>query len=352
MELTDLLRTALKHGASDIHLVPERPPFLRINGEMLPLKTDTLSSEAIQQMVFCHLSETLVEQFNQEMDLDTGLTANGIGRFRLNLLHQVDGVGAVLRVISPDIPTPEALCIEQVLLDLTLAPRGLILLTGPTGCGKTTTLACLINVINGTRKRHILTIEDPIEYLYPRLSSVVTQREVGTHAPTFGTSIRRAMRQDPDIILLGEMRDLETAGAALTLAETGHLVFGTMHTADAAQAVDRMIDLYPSYQQGQVRLQLSLILKAVVCQQLLPRADRQGMIAAREILVVNAAVANIIRQGNAHEIYSVMETNVQSGMKTLERDLSRLVHEGVVTYEAAIARANKIDLVRRRSNRG
>lgn len=351
MDLTAIMKAAVQHEASDIHLVPGRPPILRLTGEMRPLNMDTLTGDTVQQLVFPLLLDDQVAQFKSDKELDASIEVAGIGRFRINILEQIDGVGAVLRVISPVIPTPEELGLEHVLIDLTGLPRGLILATGPTGCGKSTTLASMINAINKTRRKHILTIEDPIEYVYPKATAVVTQRAVGIHSHSFGESVKHALRQDPDIILLGEMRDLETVGAALTLAETGHLVFATMHTADTAQTVERMIDVFPTHQQDQVRLQISLILKAVVCQQLLPRADKKGMVAAREIMVVNNAIANHIRQGGTHEIYAAIEVGGQWGMKTLEKDLSRLVMDDQIVYETALGRANKPDLVHARPSR-
>jgi len=222
-----------------------------------------------------------------------------------------------------------------------------VLVTGPTGSGKSTTLACLINQINETRRDHILTIEDPIEYVYPKRNCVVTQREIGGHSHSFQDSLKRALRQDPDTVLIGEMRDLETIGAALTLAETGHLVFATLHTTDAAQTVDRIIDVFPPFQQQQVRTQLSVTLRAVVCQQLVPRADGTGRVAAREIMIVNPAVANLIREGKTHQMYNVIQVGSQLGMKSLDMDLANLVRRKVITPEAAIAKANAVEVVQR-----
>lgn len=346
MDIMSMLQAAVKYGASDIHIVPGRPPILRINGEMRPLNVDSLTSEDTQRIIFGALNEKLIEKFKLEGELDTSLSAEGIGRFRVNVLEQKDGLGAVLRVIPTDIPDPEEVGLEENLINLTKTPRGMILVTGPTGSGKSTTLASMINLINKTRKEHILTIEDPIEYVYPKLNCVVTQREIGSHSNSFKEALKRALRQDPDIILIGEMRDLETIGAALTLAETGHLVFATLHTTDAAQTVDRIIDVFPAFQQQQVRTQLSVTLKAVICQQLLPLAEGKGRVAAREVMIVNPAVSNLIREGKTHQIYSAIEVGSKVGMKSLDKDLANLVRKGTITFEAAVTKANSPDMLK------
>jgi twitching motility protein PilT len=347
MDMLTLLQTAVKYGASDIHIVPERPPFFRINGDMCGLNMPPLSGAETEQIIFSKLPQGSLEKFKQEKELDLSMDAEKIGRFRVNVLEQKDGVGAVLRVIPTVIPTAEKLGIEETLMKLVDTPRGLILVTGPTGSGKSTTLACLVNQINQTKREHILTIEDPIEYVYPKGSCVITQREIGTNSKSFADSLKRSLRQDPDVILIGEMRDLETIGAALTLAETGHLVFGTLHTTDAAQTVDRIIDVFPPFQQQQIRTQLSVTLKAVVCQQLIPRADGQGRVAAREIMLMNPAVANLVREGKTHQIYSVIDIGSQSGMKSLDRDLTNLVIQGLITIESAVAHANNPEVIQR-----
>ena len=349
MDLTEILQAAVKHGASDVHIVPGRPPFLRINGTMRGLSVEPFSKEDTERMILGALREELVEKFRRDTELDTSFQADGTGRFRLNVLQQKDGLGAVLRVIPTEIPEPEEIGLDETLLKLTDLPRGIVLVTGPTGSGKSTTLASMINVINKNRKEHILTIEDPIEYLYPNGSCVVTQREIGTHSNSFKDSLKRALRQDPDVILVGEMRDLETISAALTLAETGHLVFSTLHTTDAAQTVDRIIDVFPPFQQQQVRIQLAGTLKAVVCQQLLPLATGKGRAAAREVLIVNSAVANLIREGKTHQIYSAIEVGAKFGMKSLDKDLARLVQEGTIDVEAAASKANDPDAIKRLS---
>ena len=343
MKLTDILKAAVKYGASDVHIVPERPPFVRIDGTMRAMKLDPLTGADTERLLFGALRPDLVKRFQRDGELDTSYQLEGSARFRVNLFSQADGLGAVLRIIPSDIPAPDEIGLDHTIMELTDLPRGIVLVTGPTGSGKSTTLASMLNLINGKRKDHILTIEDPIEYIYPKMSCVISQREIGTHAVSFGESLKRAMRQDPDVILVGEMRDLETISAALTLAETGHLVFSTLHTTDAAQTVDRVIDVFPPHQQQQVRTQLAGTLKAVISQQLLPRASGEGRVAAREILIVNAAVANLIREGKTHQIYSAIQMGGKLGMRTLDKDLARLVDEGVVTLEAAVAKSEDPD---------
>ena len=345
MDILEVLRAAVKYGSSDVHIVPERPPFLRINGEMKPLNIPPLTKEETQRLIFGALSEKQIEKFKVESELDTSLQAEGIGRFRINVLEQKDGIGAVLRVIAADIPEPAQVGLTDVLIGLTKIPRGMVLVTGPTGSGKSTTLASMLNLINTERREHVLTIEDPIEYVYPKRNCVFTQREIGSHSISFKDALKRALRQDPDIVLIGEMRDLETIGAALTLAETGHLVFATLHTTDAAQTVDRIIDVFPPFQQQQVRTQLSVTLKAVICQQLIPKADGKGRVAAREIMIVNSAIANLIREGKTHQIYSAIDVGGKIGMKSLDKDLVLLAKQGLITKEAAMTKCNNPQVV-------
>lgn len=345
MEIKEILRVAVKYGASDVHIVPERPPFLRINGDIRALNVEPFTKEDTQKIVFGALPERLMNKFKGERELDTSLVVEGIGRFRLNVLEQKDGIGAVLRVIPTGIPKPEEIGLNETMVGLTEFPRGMVLVTGPTGSGKSTTLACMINLINQNRKQHILTIEDPIEYVYPKLNCVVTQREIGTNSNSFSASLKRALRQDPDIVLIGEMRDLETISAALTLAETGHLVFGTLHTTDAAQTVDRIIDVFPPYQQQQIRTQLSVTLKAVISQQLIPLAEGKGRVAAREVMIVNPAISNLIREGKTHQIYTAIDVGGKFGMQSLDKNLAELYRKGIITHESAIAKANNPSLL-------
>jgi twitching motility protein PilT len=253
---------------------------------------------------------------------------------------------AVLRIISGKIPSPEELALPPVITDLANLPRGLVLVTGPTGSGKSTVLACLINLINQRRHSHILTIEDPIEFIYENKNSVVRQREIGQQSHNFAAALKHALRQDPDVVMIGEMRDLETIGAALTMAETGHLVFATLHTTDAAQTVDRIIDVFPAHQQQQIRAQLSTVLKAVICQTLLPKLNAKGRVAAREIMIVTPAIANLIREGKSHQIYGAIDTGVRVGMISLDKALLDLVKRGLISTEDAVAKANHPETLR------
>ncbi|MFW6172123.1 MAG: type IV pilus twitching motility protein PilT [Elusimicrobiota bacterium] len=347
MGIKEILLAAVKYKASDIHIVPQRPPFLRINGEMKNLNTEPISKQTSKELIYSAIPDRLIQKFEQNGELDTSVSAENIGRFRLNVLNQKDGIAAVLRVIPSEIPSPQEIGIDETIMELTNLPRGLVLVTGPTGCGKSTTIASLINIINNKRKSHILTIEDPIEYVYPKGNCVVTQREVGSHSVSFKEALKRAMRQDPDVVLVGEMRDLETISSALTIAETGHLVFATLHTTDAAQTVDRIIDVFPPFQQQQVRTQLAGVLRAVICQQLIPKKEGQGRVAAREIMIVNTAVANLIREGKVHQIYSAIESGGRIGMRSLDRDLLNLLKKGHITVESALSKSNNPDSIKR-----
>jgi twitching motility protein PilT len=338
-ELLAVLEEAVGQNASDAHLVPGRPSFLRVNGELQRYGTDRLSSADIRRLLYSVISVRAQRRFEREGELDASFAVKGLGRFRLNLYREQNGMGAVLRVIPYEIPSPEELGIGTELQRITDMPRGLVLVTGPTGSGKSTTLASLINRVNLSRRLHILTMEDPIEYVFPSGSCVVTQREVGSHTRSFAESLRRGMRQDPDVILVGEMRDLETIAATLTLVETGHLVFATLHTTDAAQSVDRIIDVFPPFQQQQVRTQLASVLRVVICQQLLPRADGLGRVAAREVMVVNPGIANLIREGKTHQIYSAIELGARTGMISLDRHLFELVRRGTLLRHDAVAKA-------------
>ncbi len=339
-EILAILEEAVAAGASDVHLVPYRQPFLRVDGELRRYGTRKLEPGQVEKMVFSLLSRQLVDRFLLEDELDTSVALGDLGRFRINVLRQKDGVASVLRVIPAQIPEPEEIGLRDPILRLVDLPRGLVLVTGPTGSGKSTTLASMANIINRTKALHILTLEDPIEYVFPTARCVVTQREIGNHSHSFKESLRRAMRQDPDIILVGEMRDLETISSALTLAETGHLVFATLHTTDAVQTIDRIIDVFPPFQQQQVRTQLSSVLRAVICQQLLPRADGQGRVAAREVMTVTPAIANLIREGKTHQIDSAIELGQGAGMKSLNAALIELARSGIIDQATAVAKAS------------
>jgi len=341
MEMIDILKACVQKGASDLHLVIGQPPMIRQDGDLKPMSEfPALTAEESRRLVYTLLSDEQRVRFEKEWELDFSVAVDQISRFRANLLVQKNGVEAVLRVISGRIPSPDDLALPQAVTDLSNLPRGLVLVTGPTGSGKSTTLACLVNQINLKRRSHILTIEDPIEFVYENKNSVVRQREIGSQSRSFAAALKHALRQDPDVVLIGEMRDLETIGAALTMAETGHLVFGTLHTTDAAQTVDRIIDVFPAYQQQQVRTQLSSVLKAVVSQTLIPRFNAKGRVAAREIMMVTSAISNLIREGKSHQIYGAIETGARVGMISLDKSLQDLVKRGIISAEEAAAKAN------------
>lgn len=347
MEMTEILKTAVSKGASDIHIVVGRPPMIRERGEIKPLEGfPVVTADESKRLVYSILYDAQRAKLEQNWELDCSFAIPGISRFRVNAFIQKNGTEAVLRVISSKIPTPEEINLPQSVLQFADLPRGLVLVTGPTGSGKSTTLACLINLINQKRHEHILTIEDPIEFVYEGQKCIVRQREVGQQTKSFANALKYALRQDPDIVLIGEMRDLETISAALTISETGHLAFGTLHTTDAAQTVDRIIDVFPPHQQQQVRVQLAGTLKGVVSQVLIPKANGVGRVAAREIMVVTPAIANLIREGKTHQIYSAIETGAKHGMISLDRALLNLVRSGEILLEDAVAKAHNPDFLR------
>lgn len=347
MEMVEILKTAVQRGASDIHLVIGHPPMARVRGAIVSLEEyPVINAEESRKLIYEILDDEQRTKFEQNWELDCSFSLRDVSRFRVNVLMQKNGAEAVLRVISSKIPMPEELGLGPSITQFSEIPRGLVLVTGPTGSGKSTTLASLINIINRKRSEHILTIEDPIEFVYEGQSCIVRQREVGQQTKSFTSALKYALRQDPDVVLIGEMRDLETISAALTIAETGHLAFATLHTTDAAQTVDRIIDVFPPHQQQQVRVQLSVTLKGVVSQTLLPKSDGVGRVAAREIMVVTPAIANLIREGKTHQIYSAIETGAKFGMISLDRALVNLVNEGQVNMEDAIAKAHNPDYVR------
>ncbi len=347
MEFIDILQEAVLLNASDVHLLIGKPPMIRMRGEILPLKKfPVLTAEETKRLIYSILYDDQKQKFEEHLELDCSFAIKDLARFRVNVLKQRNGVECVLRVISSKIPTPDALRLPPAIIELINLPRGLILVTGPTGSGKSTTLACLIQLINEKFTDHILTIEDPIEFVYESANSIIRQREVGQSTHSFQNALRSALRQDPDVILVGEMRDLETISLAITAAETGHLCFGTLHTTDAAQTVDRIIDVFPTSQQQQVRVQLSTVLRAVVCQTLLPRKETDERIAAREIMIVTPAISNLIREGKTHMIPNAIETGGKFGMISLDKALIDLVKSGLITNEDAVAKANNPDTVR------
>jgi len=327
--------------ASDVHITPGFPPAIREKGQIEPMAGfPVLNGQQTREVVYGILNDDQRKRFENDQQLDFAYAIPGVARFRVNCFFQRGSVSAAFRLVPQEIPSLDSLGVPQVLRDLTRKPRGFVLVTGPTGSGKSTTLAAMIDVINQERQDHILTIEDPIEFLHRHKSSIVNQREIGSDAPDFALGLRAALRQDPDVILVGEMRDLETISTALTAAETGHLVFATLHTQSTAQTVDRIIDVFPPEQQGQVRTQLSIALQGIVTQQLLPTLDGQGRVVACEVLIPTPAVRNLIREGKTHQIYGALQTSGAVGMQTMDADLARLVRTGKVSRALAEQRAS------------
>jgi twitching motility protein PilT len=331
--LDDLLKLTKQHNASDLHLTSGSPPYLRIHGEMLRLNYKSVSAEVCQGLIFEILTERQRESFQENMELDFSHSVRGLGRFRVNVFMQRNGLGAVFRLIPENIQTISELGLPDQILDLVDVSEGLVLVTGPTGSGKSTTLASIIHTINERERAHIITIEDPIEFVHHNKQSLINQREVSSHTHSFSNALRAALREDPDIILVGEMRDLETMSLALTAAETGHLVFATLHTNSAVKTVDRIIDVFPEGQQGQIRSMLSESLRGIVAQALLPRADGKGRAAVAEILFNVPAVANLIREGKGYQIASVMQTGRAHGMLTFESSVNELTRSGLITRD-------------------
>jgi twitching motility protein PilT len=331
-------------GASDLHITAASAPAARVRGELKPLAdAEVLDPDATQSLLYRILTTEQQKRFELDRQLDFSYDVPGTARFRVNVFQQRASVAAVFRVIPDQLKTLEELALPDVLRGLTTLPRGLILVTGPTGSGKSTTLAALIDEINRNRTDHIITIEDPVEFVHRHKQCIVNQREIGTDAPSFGLALRAALRQDPDVILLGEMRDLETIGTALTAAETGHLVFGTLHTQSAPSTIDRIIDVFPAEQQEQIRTQIAGALQGVVTQTLLPTADGRGRVPALEIMLPDDAIRNLIRQGKIEQIYSYMQTGSRSGMQTMEQSLAELVSRRIVAPSEAIGRSSRRD---------
>src|SRR4029434_1707353 len=341
MDLADLLKHAVEHGASDLHLTAMRPPMVRISGKLVPSGFDTeLTPDDTKALVYSILTDDQNAKFEEERELDFSIGIPGVSRFRVNVFMQRGCVSGVFRTIGENIPTCEELGLSEPVQQLALLPRGLVCVTGPTGCGKSTTLAAMINLVNQQREGHIITIEDPIEFLHPHIRSTINQRELGSDTYSFPRALKAVLREDPNVILVGEMRDLETIAAALTLAETGHLVLSTLHTQDAASTVDRIIDVFPPYQQEQIRVMLASTLKGVVSQVLLPKTDGPGRVAAREIMVATPAISALIREGKTHQIYSAIQTGSSHGMCTMEKSLAELHEAGLVTEEDALSKSN------------
>lgn len=351
MDMFEILSKAYQMGASDIHIVIGKPPLMRLKGQIVPVDINIpeITSEVSKTLIYSILYAEQRQKFEENLELDCSFELKNVARFRVNVFMQKNGVEAVLRIIPSIIPLPSEIGLTDAVVDFINLPRGLVLVTGPTGSGKSTTLACLINLIVNSKPYNIITIEDPIEFSFTSNVAVVRQREVGTSTKSFANALRSALREDPDVILVGEMRDLETISLAITAAETGHLVFATLHTNDAPSTVDRIIDVFPPHQQQQIRIMLSNSLKGVVCQTLLPRKDGVGRVAAREVMVVTPAIANLIREGKTHMIYNAIETGAKFGMISMDRALLELVENGVVSVADAMAKANNPELFRIRA---
>ena len=330
-----LLEEVIKKKASDLHIQVGLPPMLRIDGALLPVTgADALTEEGVEALVFAILDEDQKQILLKDKEFDFSFAFGELGRFRVNAFHERGNLAAALRLIPNEILTIEQLALPEVVNKFADYPRGLVLVTGPTGSGKSTTLAALIHKINTERSAHIVTIEDPIEFTHKSEKSVIVQREVHYDTSSFSAALRSSLRQDPDVVLLGEMRDLETIAAAITIAETGHLVFATLHTNSAAQSIDRMIDVFPPHQQPQIRAQLSNILMAICAQRLVPSIGG-GRVAAAELLIATPAVRNIIREGKSHQLEAVIQTGAEYGMASMDKTLVNLIHNGTITYEEA-----------------
>lgn len=348
-DIDELLRLTAREEASDIHLKVGGPPVLRINGDLVQQSQyASLSVEALEAFYEQLTTPEQRERFDRDLELDLSYGLAGVARFRVNIASQRNTLTIVMRRLSSKVPPIDELGLPGACKELVMRPRGLILVTGPTGSGKSTTLATMIDYLNRREARRIITIEDPIEYLFPDKKSFITQRELGSDTRSFADALKHALRQDPDVILVGEMRDLETIASAITAAETGHLVLSTLHTAGAALTVDRIVDVFPPHQQQQVRVQLANILEGVLSQALVPTVDGEGRVAAVEVMLATSAVSNMIREGKSHQLPGVIETGQRAGMQTLDQALMALLRRGLITREAVLARASNPDYLRSR----
>jgi twitching motility protein PilT len=342
--LSDLLLYVLEQGCSDLHLTVGAHPTVRKSGGLMQLEEFTLlTPQLVQKTMYAIMSQKQREKFEEELELDFAYSLPGKARFRVNVYKQRDAVGAAFRLIPYEIKKLEDLGVPPAVANLAMLPRGFVLVTGPTGSGKSTTLAAVVDLANRNRADHIMTVEDPIEFLHNHQKSLVNQREVGEDTWSFKNALKHVLRQDPDIILVGEMRDLETIEIALTAAETGHLVMATLHTQDAAQTIDRVIDVFPPSQQQQVRVMLSGALQGVVCQQLVKTADGKGRVAAIEVMIATPAIRNLIREGKTHQIYSALQAGAKHGMQTMDSHLAALVKQGKITYDAALEKCHHVE---------
>jgi twitching motility protein PilT len=353
ISLHQLLKVMLEKGATDLHITTGTPPQIRVDGRLIPLAMDPLTGADTKNLCYSILTDAQKHKFEDHNELDLSFGVKGLSRFRANMFMQRGAMAAAFRVIPYKFMSFQELGLPPVVEELTKRPRGLVLVTGPTGSGKSTTLASMINKVNEDRHEHIVTIEDPIEYLHPHKNCIVNQREVGADTESFKISLKYILRQDPDVVLIGEMRDLETIEAALTTAETGHLVFATLHTNSAVQTINRIIDVFPPYQQSQIRAQISFVLEGVLCQQLLPRSGGKGRVLALEIMVPNAAIRNLVREDKIHQIYSIMQVGqTKFGMQTMNQSLVALYTKGLITLDVAMGRSPDQEEMRQMLSRG
>lgn len=343
VHLDELLEIMVANNASDLHLAVGLPPMMRIDGELKPTRYEPLTPPISQRIIYDVLTDDQIQRFETNLELDCSYQMRQIARFRVNVYRDRGSVASALRLIPQKVPTIRELGLPPVVEELARRPRGLLLVTGPTGSGKSTTLASIINQINHERSEHILTVEDPIEYLHTHRKCIINQRELGQDTLSFNNALRSALREDPDVILVGEMRDLETIQLAITCAETGHLVMATLHTNNAAESVDRMIDVFPTDQQEQIRVQLSNNLVAILSQQLLPRAGQPGRVAAIEVMVASSAIRNLIRENKAHQMHSIIQTSAEQGMQSMDQALRDLYKQSLITYETAMRRSHNPD---------
>ncbi len=351
--LSDLLKKLMELSGSDLHITTNSPPQIRVHGHLQPLDMPPLTPAETKALAYSVMTDAQKHRFEEDLELDFSFGMKGLARFRANIFNQRGATGAVFRVIPFEIKSFQQLNLPPVVAKMCERPRGLILVTGPTGSGKSTTLAAMIDKINTDRHDHIITIEDPIEFVHQHKNCLVNQREVHADTKSFTNALRASLREDPDVVLIGEMRDLETIEAALRIAETGHLTFGTLHTNSAASTINRVIDVFPAHQQSQIRAQLSLVLEGIMCQSLLPKVGGQGRAMAMEILIPNAAIRNLIREDKIHQIYSAMQSGQDKfGMQTFNQSLATLVLTKQITQETAIQRSSMADELTEMINRG
>jgi twitching motility protein PilT len=352
IDLDGLLRTLVERGGSDLHLTAGIPPAIRIDGELSHVDDQPVCTpDELQKALYAVMTQKQREVFENQLELDMSYAIPNLARFRVNVFQQRDSIGSVMRVIPFEIKPLEDLGVPEQVANFAYLPRGFVLVTGPTGSGKSTTLASLVDLVNRNRASHIMTVEDPIEFLHTHKRSVVNQREVGTDTHGFTQALKHVLRQDPDVILVGEMRDLETIQIALTAAETGHLVFGTLHTQDAPQTIDRVVDVFPPHQQEQIRVMLAGALRGVVCQTLLKTADGTGRTVACEVMVATSGIRNLIREGKTHQIYSAIQAGASHGMVAMDQSLATLVKRGTVTYDTALEKCNNVEEFNRLAGR-